>query len=73
MNEIDKEILNGITEENIYTEINRLEGRLDFLTYCYDIPGDIREREKMNAMIQMHILRTKLIEYCRNKKEYRHG
>ena len=59
--EIDKRVLSNVNKFNITTEIHRLEGRLDFLLFCDDIPEDIRQREREQGWKQMEILREKLL------------
>jgi hypothetical protein len=59
--ELDSAVLRQVNEDNIYTELNRLEGRIDFLTFCKDIPEDVRERELNNAHVQMNMFNSKLL------------
>ena len=59
--ELDGAVLRNIDEKNIYTEIHRLEGRMDFLTFCKDIPEEIRQKELDNAHMQMTMLNSKLL------------
>lgn len=62
--ELDTGTLRNINEQNIYTEIHRVEGRIDFLHFCKDIPEDIREKELNQANAQMQLLQVKLILFA---------
>ena len=61
--EIDKATLESVTAATIYDEIHRLEGRMDFLFFCSDIPEDIKKREFEYADRQMTVLQAKLMTY----------
>ena len=61
--EMDKAVMNNVNENNIYDEIHRLEGRIDFLLFCKDIPEHVKERELNHANIQMNMLQAKLLLY----------
>ena len=58
--EMDEQVLKHVDSISIMKEIHRLEGRLDFLLFCEDIPEDIRQREREKGWQQMEILRAKL-------------
>ena len=63
MRDIDNGVLKGLDAKNIYTEIHRLEGRMDFLYFCEGIPEDIKEKELNEAHMQMNMLQAKLLMY----------
>jgi len=60
---VDNSVIKSITKDNVYTEIHRLEGRMDFLLICDDIPKDIRDREITEAERQMQLLQNKLLVF----------
>ena len=61
--ELDRRVLDNLRQTDILKEIHRLEGRLDFLLFCEDIPEDIRQREREQGWKQMEILRANLEFY----------
>ena len=63
MRDIDNGVLKSLDAKNIYTEIHRLEGRMDFLYFCEGMPTDIKEKELEEAHRQMNLLQAKLLVY----------
>lgn len=63
MREIDNGVLKNVDAKNIFTEIHRLEGRMDFLYFCEGIPKEIKEKELEEAHNQMNMLQAKMLMY----------
>ena len=63
MREVDNMILRDVNAKNIFTEIHRLEGRMDFLFLCNEIPEDVKKKEMEQAQKQMDFLQIKLLTY----------
>lgn len=61
--DIDNGVLKNVKAENIYDEIHRLEGRMDFLYFCEGIPAEIKEKELEEAHRQMNMLQAKMLVY----------